>query len=556
MDEGQLVELPSGVVLASMRPYPCAGSFGNSSQCGFRTFSRSSDQGATFGPVIIDRKLPSPACMGSVFRSRFDVGDQRIILEANPTNKTHRQNGKIRRTEDGVEWDTEIPVWKGAFAYSALTDVPAAGRIGLLWETDGPQCAAGGSADVASCRMVFSSFALKTDEAMDEAKKSPKVQHQPSQINAHVAIPDSISTAVVTVDWADVAARTPARPTVHVPLSWAFQRTDAAGRTNPLHAMLFERLAQLNTTHTRMMLATDTNGLNDIQTYPEPTPPTHNSTSWNLSGITNLAVDFCAATSNCTNSVMYIGPTPPWFFCTSPTDKTVCSNPIPSACSGSLIDPSGRAAGEYYSRIVSWLKNGEFKDELGKLHTGGPRLGFKYWEVLNEANDQSHYKKLPSTVATYTKLYDGITSVIKRDHPTIEFAAMAWTGIWRSATVDDFRYFYNRSNHEPMAPWPPALATFHGYTGMPPGLLSAPPIANTAAAFKAIKELSPQTELFMDELGSTFPCAPATNWSTILDGQPGRFDFWNPAAAWMAAMWAKLATIVSVMLTPCLPHLN
>eukprot|EP01048_Picozoa_sp_COSAG05_P004327 COSAG05_NODE_228_length_13388_cov_2.850403_2_plen_794_part_00 len=161
MDEGQLVELQSGILLASMRPYPCTGPFGNASLCGFRTFSRSEDQGASWGPVTIDRHLPSPACMGSIIHVRFGVSSEPQIYFSSPVNKTHRQNGEVRGSMDGLKWDKDIiPVWRGAFAYSSLTDMPTSGAIGLIWETDGPQCAAGGGANVASCRVVFSSILL------------------------------------------------------------------------------------------------------------------------------------------------------------------------------------------------------------------------------------------------------------------------------------------------------------------------------------------------------------------------------------------------------------
>jgi len=36
---------------------------------------------------------------------------------------------------------------------------------------------------------------------------------------------------------------------------------------------------------------------------------------------------------------------------------------------------------EYYGRLLSWLVNGEFTDEFGKLHTGGPKYNLTHWEV-------------------------------------------------------------------------------------------------------------------------------------------------------------------------------
>eukprot|EP01045_Picozoa_sp_COSAG04_P004083 COSAG04_NODE_173_length_21572_cov_104.574256_19_plen_129_part_00 len=56
------------------------------------------------------------------------------------------------------------------------------------------------------------------------------------------------------------------------------------------------------------------------------------------------------------------------------------------ACGGFLVDPTAVAAGEYYSRIVSYFNEGSFVDEYGKRHVfGGKRLKITNWEVLNGA---------------------------------------------------------------------------------------------------------------------------------------------------------------------------
>ena len=91
--------------------------------------------------------------MGSVIK-----GPGGAVYFANPGNKTHRSTGVIRKSASGREWSgagvTQKTVWPGEYGYSCLTNMPTAATVGLLWETDGPQCKAGS----ASCRCVFTAF--------------------------------------------------------------------------------------------------------------------------------------------------------------------------------------------------------------------------------------------------------------------------------------------------------------------------------------------------------------------------------------------------------------
>ena len=78
--------------------------------------------------------------------------------------------------------------------------------------------------------------------------------------------------------------------------------------------------------------------------------------------------------------MIYVGPVPAWMFYFSPNSTTVCNltqvqgNPV--GCRGQLVDPSGRQAGEYFSRIVSWFTKGYLVDEYGQRHEGGHRFNF------------------------------------------------------------------------------------------------------------------------------------------------------------------------------------
>eukprot|EP00038_Savillea_parva_P011514 m.198036 g.198036 ORF g.198036 m.198036 type:complete len:464 (-) comp20324_c0_seq1:39-1430(-) len=142
MDEAQLVELPNGDVMANMRTNHL------NSTCKCRAVARSHDGGATWGPVGFDPVLTSPVCMGSILRSGNEV------FFANPASTTSRANGTLRRSNDGDTWMSSTVVWPGAYAYSCLTEMPQRQTVGVLWETDGPQCKIGS----ASCRTVFSVF--------------------------------------------------------------------------------------------------------------------------------------------------------------------------------------------------------------------------------------------------------------------------------------------------------------------------------------------------------------------------------------------------------------
>jgi hypothetical protein len=265
-----------------------------------------------------------------------------------------------------------------------------------------------------------------------------------------------------------------------------------------------------------------------------------------MAGIDAFVSDFCAATKggDCSQTIMFIGPLPPWFFHPTPTSPAVCNATDSHSCTGPLIDPTGRQAGEYYSRIVSWFTKGFLIDEMGTKIAGGHHFKFTYWEVLNEPNLYAHYNLVkPSMVAEYTRIYDGITSVMHRDHPTLQYAAMCWAGIPDNGLI---QYFMNESNHDAAAPWPPAFVTFHIYDG--PGAMGSPvglSPAIVAAAQEVVEFVATssggRTRSFVDEMG-IFGCAPI-NYTTVLDDQPNRFAFHNPRAAWFAAAYGQLASI-------------
>ena len=184
----------------------------------------------------------------------------------------------------------------------------------------------------------------------------------------------------VSVTWENVTATTRAIATFHTPNSYAWQRANpSSGRANPMSKVLYERLKAVGTDHIRYMQAQDNNGLSNLSVYPEPyaPDPRTNTTSWNMGGISDFVSDFCAATKHgdCSETIMFVGPLPPWFFFAHPGSESICNRTDSALCTGPLADPSGRQAGEYYSRIVSWFTEGFLIDEYGHRHEGGCQLG-------------------------------------------------------------------------------------------------------------------------------------------------------------------------------------
>jgi hypothetical protein len=119
-------------------------------------------------------------------------------------------------------------------------------------------------------------------------------------------------------------------------------------------------------------------------------------------------------------------------------------------------DPSGREAGEYFSRIVSWYTKGGFTDELGVVHTSGHRFKWTDWEVLNEV-DAGGALQCPllhnqtECALRYTTFYDGVVSVLRRDHPdlALRFHGVALALPLVQGSEVFWRVFLNRANHVP-----------------------------------------------------------------------------------------------------------
>jgi hypothetical protein len=132
--EVQVAETPSGGLIASMRDSSFAWS-------GVRTFSRSTDGGATWGVAFTNTmnppSIPDPACQGSIYRltTTNDSNASRLI-HANAANSSSRVNMTLRISYDeGATWPVSNQVYAAGSAYSSVTKL-ATGDVGLLFEKD------------------------------------------------------------------------------------------------------------------------------------------------------------------------------------------------------------------------------------------------------------------------------------------------------------------------------------------------------------------------------------------------------------------------------------
>ena len=127
--EAQLAESSNGTVIAMFR----INQDGDQSSKG-RLLASSVDGGAHFSPARFDADLRSVPCQASILRSK-ESG--RVYYSA-PSDLKLRKLGLVRSSPNGLDWSNRSgsAVTEGGqgFGYSSLTEVRAAGVLGLLWE--------------------------------------------------------------------------------------------------------------------------------------------------------------------------------------------------------------------------------------------------------------------------------------------------------------------------------------------------------------------------------------------------------------------------------------
>lgn len=270
-------------------------------------------------------------------------------------------------------------------------------------------------------------------------------------------------------------------------------------------------------------------------------PPTSSGTSWDFSFIDPITRAFLDATAG-HSTVMNFSTIPAWLFRT-PEPVKCPSDPDAvdwNYTQGSqLVDPSGKALGDYYARLVSWYTKGSFTDENGKLHTSGYHYRFPYWEVLNEVEAEHHM-----TPEQYTARYDAIVHAIHQVSPQTKFVGMALAA--PSDHPEFFEYFLNHAHHRPATPLD--YISYHFYA-TPTEDQSANDwqftffdqanrfLATVRYIEQIRKSLSPETKTDTDELGVILPTGNRPDDAKI----PIPDRYWNAASALYAYLYIGLA---------------
>jgi hypothetical protein len=193
----------------------------------------------------------------------------------------------------------------------------------------------------------------------------------------------------------------------------------------------------------------------------------------------------------------------------------------------------------YYTRLLSWMILGSFKDEYGVIHYNtGDKYQLTHWEVFNEP--EGCHGLNPQT---YTKQYDAIVKGVREQvdpQKNIKFVGLALAG----REMDWISYFLNPANHDPAA-LPIEFISFHFYASCdsrtnPNSYEQFFPAADgffsEAQQIMNMKNsISPNTKLDCDELGVILPDDTNNN------AAPFPLIYWNAAAAFYAYLFGNLA---------------
>lgn len=270
--------------------------------------------------------------------------------------------------------------------------------------------------------------------------------------------------------------------------------------------------------------------------------PTPQKTSWDFSLIDPMTKDFMDATAG-HPTVVNFSTIPAWLF---KTDKPATYPSDPDQVTWDytqgteLRDPSGKALGDYYARLVSWYVSGGFTDENGVRHESGYHYKLPVWEVLNEV-DFEHQM----TPEQYTARYDAIVSAIHQVSPETKFVGMALA--IPSTNPNYFEYFLNHKNHRPGIPLD--MISYHFYASPAKEQTidswqftffdQAAGFLNTVRYIEEIrKRLSPETKTDTDELGVILPTDNKAG-----DNVPPPAAYWNLAGSLYAYLYIELSRL-------------
>jgi len=269
-------------------------------------------------------------------------------------------------------------------------------------------------------------------------------------------------------------------------------------------------------------------------------PPTAQKTSWDFSVIDPMTKDFLAATAG-HPTVMNFSTSPTWLYKTDkPATYPADANQVvwDYTQGTELRDPTGKALGDYYGRLVSWYVNGGFTDENGVRHESGYHYKLPVWEVLNEVDFEHNM-----TPKQYTAEYDAIVEGIHRVSPETKFMGLAVAEPSKNPAI--FEYFLNHAHHK--AGIPLDYISYHFYA-TPSARQTvedwqytffnqADGFLNTVRYVESIrKRLSPETKTDLDELGVILP----TDNKAGDDVAPPD-AYWNLAGALYGYLYIELS---------------
>ena len=334
----------------------------------------------------------------------------------------------------------------------------------------------------------------------------------------------------VTVHWQTVTATSKTTPTLQVVVNPPLRPGSALG------AAAFQAVKKL--------------GAEDVRYVPwlpyprlavaELQPPTPEKTFWDFSQIDPMTKEFFAATAGHA-TVMNFSTIPEWLFQTKqPVSYPADPNQVDwSYEKGTeLRDPTGKALGDYYARLVSWYVDGGFTDEDGVRHESGYHYKIPVWEVLNEVDFEHRM-----TPEQYTKRYDTIVSAIHAVSPQTKFMGLALAA--PGANPKWFEYFLDHRNHQPGTPID--FISYHFYA-MPAReetadswqytfFNQADGFLNTVRYAEAIRRrLSPETKTDLDELGVILQSDNKPG-----DDVPPPPVYWNACASLYSYLFIELS---------------
>ncbi|EGD76938.1 hypothetical protein PTSG_07279 [Salpingoeca rosetta] len=330
---------------------------------------------------------------------------------------------------------------------------------------------------------------------------------------------------IVEVDWSRVVAVSNTTTTLQVVANPILNPA-----TSPVAHRAGESLAALNADLVRYVpwFPYPKVGVAEL----EPPNAATNTTSWNFEWILPQLELVMNATlrkghtvvPNFSTQPTWMYDTPKWDY---PADPNTADFGYPR---GNARANTTRLVAEYYGRLLSWLTNGEFVDEYGTRHTGGPKYNLTHWEVFNEPQGCHGLN-----AQQYNKQYDAVVKEIRRQadpNHRLKFVGLAASG----QPLDWIASFLNHSNHAPDTPLD--YVSFHFYASCtnrtdPDTYTSffgdADQFLQQLEKIAHLRsQLSPNTKLSCDETGVILP-----HDNDPTSPVPPRI-YWNAAAAMYA----------------------